>query len=109
MQVPLQITFDNIERSDALEARLRDEVAKLEKFYGRITSARVVLTRPQRRQHKGDHYQVRIHLAIPGAADVTVNREPAEDTSHEDVYVTVRDAFEAARRQLQDAVRRRGA
>jgi len=97
MEVPMQISFEGIAHSDAVEARIREEAAKLERFYDRITSARVVLARPQHRHTKGDAYQVRIHLTIPGAQDIAVSRD-----ADQDAYVTIRDAFDAARRQLQD-------
>ena len=107
MDVPLKIAFEGIEHSDAIEARIREEAEKLEQFFGRIVSARVVVARPQHRHHKGDIYHIRIHLVVPDAADIVVSREPAATGAHEDVYVTIRDAFKAARRQLQDIVRRR--
>ena len=107
MQVPLQIAFDGIQHSDAVEARIREEVEKLEQFSGRIVSASVVVARPQRRHHKGDIFHIKIHLVVPDAPDIAVSREPAADGAHEDVYVTIRDAFKAARRQLQDVVRKR--
>ena len=100
MQVPIQVSFEGIDHSDALEARIREEVDKLEKFNERITSARVVIARPQHRHQKGDVYQVRIHLTLPGAPDIAISREPAATGAHEDAYVTIRDAFSAARRQL---------
>lgn len=106
MEVPMQLTFEHVEHSDAIEARVRDEMAKLEVFYNRITSARIVVSRPQRRRHKGDAYDVRIHLTIPGAADIVVSREPGDQRAHDDVYVSIRDAFSAARRQLQDRTSR---
>jgi hypothetical protein len=46
-------------------------------------------------------------MPVPGAADISVSREPAATGAHEDVYVTIRDAFKAARRQLQDVLRKR--
>jgi cold shock CspA family protein/ribosome-associated translation inhibitor RaiA len=107
MEVPLQIAFEHIGHSDPIEARIREEAKKLEEFYGRITSARVVIGRPQHRHHKGDTYAVRIHLTVPGGADIVINRDPAVTGIHEDAYVTIRDAFKAARRQLQDLVRER--
>jgi cold shock CspA family protein/ribosome-associated translation inhibitor RaiA len=107
MQVPIQVSFEGIDHSDALEARIREEVDKLEKFNERITSARVVIARPQHRHQKGDVYQVRIHLTLPGAPDIAISREPAVTGAHEDAYVTIRDAFSAARRQLQDVSRKR--
>ncbi len=107
MQVPLQVAFEGIRHSDAIEARVREEADKLEQFFGRLISARVVVARPQHRHHKGDIFHIRVHLVVPDAADIVVNREPAATGAHEDVYVTIRDAFKAARRQLQDVVRKR--
>ncbi len=43
---------------------------------------------------------------MPGA-DVVVTRESPRDHAHEDPYVAVRDAFDAAIRQVEDRVRRR--
>lgn len=106
MQVPLQIVFEHIGHSDAIEAAIRKEAERLERFYDRITSARVVVTRPQHRHHKGDTYCVRIHLAVPGGKHIDISRDPAATGRHEDAHVTIRDAFDAAGRQLQDQVRK---
>jgi cold shock CspA family protein len=106
MQVPIQIVFEHIGHSDVLEAAVRKEALRLEHFYDRITSARVVIGRPQHRHHKGDTYSVRIHIAIPGGRHIDVSREPAATGRHEDAHVTIRDAFDAAGRQLQDHVRK---
>lgn len=107
MQTELKISFEQIGYSDGIETRIRDEAAALEDVYDRITSMRVVVCRPQHRRRKGDVYQIRIHITVPGAADIAISREPAATGDHEDVYVTIRDAFMAARRQLQDLARRR--
>jgi len=106
MQVPLQIVFEHVGHSDALEAAVRKEAQRLERFYKRITSARVVIARPQHRHHKGDTYSVRIHIALPGGKHIDVTRDPAMTGRHEDAHVTIRDAFDAAGRQLQDQVRK---
>jgi cold shock CspA family protein len=106
MQVPIQIVFEHIGHSDALEAAARKEAQRLEHFYDRITSARVVIGRPQHRHHKGDTYCVRVHLAVPGGKHIDISRDPAATGRHEDAHVTIRDAFDAAGRQLQDQIRR---
>jgi cold shock CspA family protein len=106
MQVPLQIVFEHMGHSDALEAAVRKEADRLERFYDRITSARVVIGRPQHRHHKGDTYSVRVHLALPGGKHIDISRDPAATGRHEDAYVTIRDAFDAAGRQLQDHARK---
>jgi cold shock CspA family protein/ribosome-associated translation inhibitor RaiA len=108
MQVPLQIVFEHVSHSDALEAAIRKEALRLERFYDRITLARVVIARPQHRHHKGDTYCVRIHLAVPGGKPIDIARDPAATGRHEDAHVTIRDAFDAAGRQLQNHVRKLG-
>ncbi len=105
MNIPLQLTFRDIEPSEAVEARVRQKVDKLERFYDRILGCRVVIERPHRRHHQGKLYHVRIDLSVPGA-ELVVNREPHERHSHEDVYVALRDSFNAIQRQLQDYMRR---
>jgi cold shock CspA family protein len=107
LQSQLQVTFKDVAHTDAIEARVRSEAEKLEQFYDRITSMRVVIARPQHRHHKGDLYHISVHITVPEAADIAISREPAITGAHEDVYVTIRDAFSAARRQLQDLVRKR--
>jgi ribosomal subunit interface protein len=104
MQVPAQITFKDIAHSDAVEARVREKIEKLETYYDRITSCRVVVAAPHRHQHKGKIYEVRVDLTLPGG-EIAVAHEGPENKAHEDVYVAIRDAFEAARRQLKKHVR----
>ncbi len=105
MQQPLEIVFEDFEPSDAIRARLREEMDKLEQFNNRITSARVAIAKPHQHHQKGNSYQVRIHITIPGTKDVVVNQQPGDQHGHEDAYVTIRDAFRAARRQLKDGKR----
>jgi ribosomal subunit interface protein len=104
MQVPLEITFRNVPPSPAIEADIRDKAAKLEDFHDRITSARVVVETPHRQHRTGKLFHVRIDLRVPGH-EIVVSREPAAHHEHENVYVAIRDAFDAARRQLQDHAR----
>jgi len=105
MQLPLQITFRYMEPSAAIEARVRDRADKLERFYDRIMGCRVVVEAPHRHHHQGKLYHVRIDLTVPNG-EVVVSREPAEHHAHEDVYVAIRDAFDAAQRRLADYARR---
>ena len=98
MQVPLQITFRNIERSDTLESRIRADATKLERFHPRITRCRVTIEETQRHHTQGRQFTVCIEVRVPGR-DLSANKDD------EDVYVAVRDAFTAARRQLEEIAR----
>ncbi len=105
MDVPLQVSFRNLEHSDAVEARVREKAEKLEQYYGRITSCRVMIEAPERHRRKGKLYHVRLEINVPGDT-VIVSRHPSEKQAHEDIYVAIRDAFNAARRQLEDHSRK---
>jgi ribosomal subunit interface protein len=100
MKTPLQITFRDIEHSDALEAHIREKADKLEIFFEPIMSCRVVVEMPHQHKHQGKFFNVRIDIGVPGS-EIVVNRD-----KHEDVYVALRDAFDAAKRQLDDYSRR---
>lgn len=130
---PVQITYRNMEPSAALEREMREKASKLGWFCDRILHCRVVVEAPHQHHRKGKLYHIRIALAVPGGEIVIkhepkrivailprgqrppdlkliTNREPGKYAAHKDVYVTVRDAFDAARRKLQDYARtRRGA
>jgi ribosome-associated translation inhibitor RaiA len=105
MQEELQITWRGMEPSDALGDRIGEQVKTLERFYDGIIGCRVVVEQLHRHKHKGNLFNVRIDLWVPGK-EIVVNRESGKNHAHEDPYVTVRDSFRAARRQLEDYVRR---
>lgn len=105
MKQDLQITFKDMPSSTAVEARIREHAAELDRFHDAIIRCRVVVERPHRHARQGNLYAVHIVLTIPGH-ELVVGREPTQHHAHEDVYVAIRDAFEAAKRQLQDHVGR---
>lgn len=100
MQIPLQITVRDMEHSDALETHIRDKANKLDEYFDHIMSCRVVVEMPHKHHHQGKQFNVRIDIGVPGS-EIVVNRDHAED-----VYVALRDAFDAAKRQLEDYARK---
>ncbi len=105
MQLPLQIAFHNMERSETIENAVREKAAKLDEFAGQIMGCRVVVEAPHRHHERGNQYQVRIDVTIPGG-EIVVTREPPEHTTYKEINIALRDAFDSARRQLEDYVRR---
>lgn len=105
MQTPARISFHGIDRSPAIEARVSGEIEKLERYHHRITGCHVTITAPHRRHRQGIIYGVRIDLTVPGE-EIVISRETEANHAHEDPYVAIRDAFHAARRRLEDHVRR---
>ncbi|GMV01685.1 MAG: hypothetical protein AMXMBFR52_13410 [Burkholderiales bacterium] len=103
MRTPLQINFRGMDTSPALETLIRDKTAKLEQFHPNVTGCRVVIDKPHQHKQQGEHFIVSIDVSVPGSNIV------ANHAHHEDVNVALRDAFFAARRQLEEhAMRMRG-
>ncbi len=123
MQLPIQVTFRNMDSSPAVEARIREEAEKLSEFYDSIMGCRVMVEIPHQHRQQGKRFHIRIDLTVPGG-EIVVKHEPSlrgsirqtgtqkrkkeqEVTApHKDIYVATRDAFKAARRQLQDYARK---
>ena len=101
MDLPLQITWRGLSSSEAVEADIRDKASKLETFYDHIVSLRVVVERPHQHHQQGNLFHVSLDIKVPGK-EIVVGRGPAAHQAHEDAYVAIRDAFDAARRQLAD-------
>lgn len=90
----VQIIVREMPHSDAVEAAIRRKAALLQRVHPRMTSLRASVEAPHHHHHHGNLYTVKLDITLPGA-EIVVSREHAED-----VYVAVRDAFQAARRQL---------
>ncbi len=106
MNTPLEISFKGLDKSAAVEAKIAEKAAKLEKHYDRMTHCRVVVSAPNKHAHKGKIYEIKIDIGIPEHAPVIVTHESAVGNATEDLSVALRDAFLAAQRQLDDTVSR---
>ena len=100
MQLELQITARNFELTDPMRENIHERAEKLDSVYDHIMRCRVVVEVPHRHKHKGILYNVHIYMTVPGG-ELAIKREP-----NEDIYVAIRDSFDAARRQLEDYARK---
>lgn len=99
--LPLKITVRDIPNSNALEDHIRKKAEKLEQFCQKVISCRVVVDLPQKHKHQGKLYTARIDFIIPGKELAVTHKY------NEDVYIAVRDAFNALERQLEGRASRR--
>jgi ribosomal subunit interface protein len=106
MQLPLQISFLNLPPSPSVEAVVKEKAEKLDRFAEHIMSCHVFIEAPHKHQHKGELYQVRIDITVPDK-EIVATHHSDRNHAHEDVFVAIRDAFNAAKRQLEDYVRQR--
>jgi cold shock CspA family protein/ribosome-associated translation inhibitor RaiA len=106
MQTPVELEFQEMVATPAVEELIADQVKKLEKRYGRITACRIVVKGPGNRHQSGGLYEVNIRLALPDGREVNIGRTPKADERHSELAFAVNDAFKRARRRLQDNARR---
>jgi hypothetical protein len=105
MQPSLTLTFRHLERSGALEDRARELGSRLERFGKRIAQCHMTLEGPDGRRG-GASYLVKIDLTVPGA-QIHADSLHGDGAAHEDIYLALRDAYNNAKRQLQDLHRGR--
>ncbi|MEA1899554.1 MAG: HPF/RaiA family ribosome-associated protein [Thermodesulfobacteriota bacterium] len=101
MKIPLQITARNFDLTETIEDAIREKARKLDLFYDQIMRCRVLVEAPHRHHHKGVLFNTRIDITVPGR-EIVIKREP-----HEDLYVSIGNAFRAAQGQIEDYDRER--
>lgn len=106
MQTPVEIEFQEMTATPAVQEAITGQVKKLEQRYGRITACRIVVKGPGLRHQTGGLYDINIRMALPDGREVNIGRTPKADERHSDLPFAINDAFKRARRQLQDSARR---
>jgi len=106
MQTPVELEFQEMAATPAIQETIKGHVEKLEQRYGRITACRIVVRAPGNRHQTGGLYDVNIRMALPDGREVNIGRTPKADERHADLSFAVNDAFKRARRRLQDNARR---
>ena len=105
MQTPVEIAFRHYQPSEEVRTEVAAQTRRLEKFGSNLTSCHVVVTGPEGRRRNGGLFHVELRLAMPGRKDVIVDRRHGDAAEHEHALVAIRQAFEAAKRQIEDAER----
>jgi len=103
MQTPVEIAFRHCEASEEMRAEIAAQVRRLEEFSRSITSCKVVVTGPETRHRSGDLFRVTLYIALPEHKDVVVDRSRGDSPEREHALVAIREAFDAAVRQIEDA------
>jgi cold shock CspA family protein/ribosome-associated translation inhibitor RaiA len=104
MQVPLNITFRNVDKNGPVEDLIRKQAAKLDRACDHIVSCHVAVEKPQEHQQKGNPFRVRVDVTVPPQHELAVVRESSEGDLHETLPTVIRDAFGAMRRRLRKLV-----
>lgn len=109
MKVPIQIVFRNMERIEKVEELINERASKLDKVFDRIVSTRFVVEVPHKSHKQGNDVEVTIDISVPGKNIVVSRTAKGNNGKAGDVHAAFKEAFETAKRQLEDyASKRRG-
>jgi cold shock CspA family protein/ribosome-associated translation inhibitor RaiA len=100
MQRPLKITCRDFTLTEPVEAEIRQKAAALDTYYSRLSGCEVTVEAPAIAHHrKGGPFLVVIRMTVPGK-ELMVDHQAEEELSQ-----AIREAFDAARRVLEDYAR----
>jgi cold shock CspA family protein/ribosome-associated translation inhibitor RaiA len=102
MEIPLEITYRGVQKTDGIESLIREKAAKLDRICDKLISCRVAVESPQQHQNSGSPFRVRINMRIPPGHELVVRRESSKGDIHDPLHTVLRTAFEAAYRQLKE-------
>ena len=108
MTTEVEVHFHGIEKSDAIEQRIRAKVAKLQRHFERMTSCRVGIEAPQRTPQRPKVYQIKIEIGVPRRKAIVVSHEHIGGHANEELGLAIRDAFDAALRKVDGAAEKIG-
>jgi putative sigma-54 modulation protein len=102
MTTDLDIHFHGLEKSEAVENKVKEKVAKLKRHFDRMSACRVVLEAPNRNAAKAKVFSVKIEVSVPNGKPIIINHEREGAHANEDLSLAIRDAFEAATRRVDE-------
>lgn len=105
MQKPLQLSFKNIEGSEAVKSIVRDRVDRLDRLYPKLIGCRVVIEAPHRSaQGARPPLGISVEAEIPGKPMIVV-KDMEERHSPRDHAAVVNRSFDVVERKLDEAAR----
>ena len=104
MQLPVEISYRGVEKSDQLEEFIRTKAARLDRFCDHISRCDVVVEQPNHAQQSGNPFRVRIDVTVPPGHELVADERQTEHEMHEPLSKVINDAFKAMERQLKSLV-----
>ncbi|TAF07177.1 MAG: HPF/RaiA family ribosome-associated protein [Nostocales cyanobacterium] len=100
MKIPPEITYRNLDKSEAIDNLVDEKIAKLEHICHYINSCHIVIEKIHDRPRSGSPYRVRIDLTVPPGHELVAQRNPGEGIQYQPLDAVIRETFEAMRQQL---------
>jgi ribosome-associated translation inhibitor RaiA len=104
MQLPVNITYRGLDKSDGIEQIVRDKASRLDKFCDHISRCDVAIEQPNHAHKKGNQFRVRIDVTVPPGHELVAEEKQVDNGTHEPLAKVVHDAFKIMERQLRHLV-----
>ncbi len=106
MQLPVNITYRGLDKSEKIDNLVFDYASRLEKFCDHINRCDVAIEQPNHAHQKGNPYRVRIDVTVKPRHELVAEQQQADNGSHEPLTKAIHDAFKTMERQLRHLVER---
>lgn len=102
MQIPLEISYHGLTKSEAIDQFIRDKATHMERFCDHISRCDIVVEQPNATKQSGSQFRVRIDLTVPPHHELVVDEKPESHDMHEPLQKVINDAFKSMERQLRN-------
>jgi ribosome-associated translation inhibitor RaiA len=104
MQLPVNITYRGLEKSDKIDNLVLTYAARLEKFCDHINRCDVAIEQTNRTHHKGNPYRCRIDVTVRPRHELVADERQTDNGAHEPLTKVIHDAFKTMERELRRVV-----
>jgi ribosome-associated translation inhibitor RaiA len=106
MQLPVNITYRGLEKTDEIESLVLAKAARLDRFCDHISRCDIAIEQPNHAHHKGNQFRVRIDVTVPPGHELVSDEKQLDNRAHDPLSKVVHDAFKTMERQLRHLVER---
>src|SRR5437588_9922996 len=104
MQLPVNITYRGVAKSDDIDQLIMEKAARLEKFCDHINRCAVAIEQPNHTHSKGNPFRVRIDVTVPPGHELVAEEKQIDNGTHDPLAKVIHDAFKTMERELRRVV-----
>lgn len=106
MQLPVEISYRGVEKSEDIDALIRTKAARLDRFCDHIIRCTIAVEKPNHAQHSGNAFRVRVDVTVPPGHELVADEKQSEHEMHEPLTKIINDAFKNMERQVKELAER---
>src|ERR1700747_2367842 len=104
MQLPVNITYRGLEKSDKIDKLVMSYAARLYRFCDHINRGEGGVEQTNHTHQKGNPYRCRIDVTVRPRHELVADEKQNDNGSHEPLNKVIHDAFKTMERQLRHLV-----